>query len=193
MISVRCGLVGLTLVFVIGCQGSGTVHMVALGTKKIGPTEPLMITVHPQECHAWVNEKDELCVSMRHGRRSILGRLFGQETTLSLVLGPPPAGDSRDYTAGRSTLRARRRQGLSHVRAMSLTGAAAVWDFDKSTIRGRFRILAKQQSFSVLTGWSGDSRIQYVGEFKADRNAASGKRLLDFTEDEVMSRDKATR
>lgn len=193
MTAVSRAPVGLMLMFILGCQGVGTLHMVPLDTRKIGLTDPLIITVHPRQCHAWLNDNNELCVSMRHKRRSILGRVFGGETTLSLVLGPPPAGDARDYPVSPHTLRARRRHGFSHVRATSINGAATVWNWEKPTVKGRFRISAKQQSYSALTGWGGNARVLYVGEFTADRNALKGQRLLNDTEEEGMNRKSAAR
>jgi len=180
---------GFLLLAFTGCTGTGSVHMVSLATRKINPAEPLVITVKPGECYYWRDERDRLCLALREFRGSLFSRVLERETLISFVLGEPPAATSREYPVNTSTFRWRRRGGLTHLRAGSLNGVVAVWDYGKRTLRGRFRLTIRQQSYSVLTGWSGDARYIVVGEFQAVRDAERGQAILKRTEEDAMQRE----
>jgi len=162
--------------------------MVPLGTRTISETEPLVVTFRPAECYYWFNDRNKLCLAMRYRNPSILGRWLEEETVLSLVLDDPPAASSRDYPVGAQTFRMRRRAGLSHIRSVSLTGVVGVWDYGKANLRGRFRLTVKQQSYSVLTGWTGNARAVIVGAFTARPNAKAGKAINVRTEEGALRR-----
>ena len=176
------------LIALSGCAGRATVYTTSLDTKKIGAAGPLVVRMSPDQCYFWLNEKQELCVAMRSVNPSLAGRRFEREFVLSLVLDEPPAGSVRQYSAGRRTMRARVRAGYSHTRAASLSGVVLVWDYGMNKLRGRFRLIAKQQAYSVLTGWRGDQRMLFVGEFNAVSNRVAGEEILRRTEEDGMER-----
>ena len=171
-----------------GCTGHASVHMIPRGMKKISTTESLVVRIKPRECYFWINDDQKLCVAMRDASRIPLGRLFAREALLSFVLGNPPASAARNYRVDRRTLRVRIKAGLAHVRSASLSGIFAVWDYERTRLRGRFRVTVKQQSYSALTGWAANRRVLLVGEFTAVRNRKAGERILARTEANGMSR-----
>lgn len=178
----------MTLLTSAGCAGRATVHMIPLGAKRIDTTAPLTVRVSPGECYFWVNEQEELCLAMRSHSRSIFGRRFENEFLMSFVAKGLPAGSGRDYRMDRRTARVTHDAGYGHTRSSSLSGILAVWDYRRNQLRGRFRFTAKQQSYSVLSGWSGNNAVLLVGEFMAVGNEAAGKELLQRTEEGSMSR-----
>jgi hypothetical protein len=174
-----------------GCAGRATVHVTSLDTKKITATGPLVVRASPDECYFWVNERHELCVAMRSANASLAGKRFEREFALSLVLDGPPAGSARQYSVGRRAMRARARAGFSHTRSASLSGVVLIMDYGADKLRGRFRLIAKQQTYSVLTGWKGDHRVLFVGEFDAVSNRSAGEKILARSEAEGMGRGAA--
>ncbi len=175
---------------VAGCAGHADLSMIPLDTKRIDAKAPLVIRVEPDECYFWINDQQELCVAMRSARGSILGKRFQNEFLLSLVVKGVPAGGGREYRMDRLTARAKHHAGFAHTRAASLSGILAVWDYRQNHLRGRFRFTAKQQSYSVLTDWTGNYPLLFVGEFSAVHNEAAGKELLARTEEGSMSRSE---
>lgn len=178
----------LTLLTGTGCAGHANVHMIPLGTKRIDATTPLIVRVSPDECYFWVNDREELCVTMRSFSGSIFGKRFEKEFLLSLVAKGLPAGGGREYRMDRRTARVRHDAGYGHTRSASLSGIFAVWNYRRNQLRGRFRFTAKEQSYSVLSGWSGNNAVLVVGEFMAVADRAAGEKLLARTEDGAMSR-----
>lgn len=172
----------------MGCAGQGSVHMIPLGPKAIKMTGPLIVAVAPKEAYYWVNDQQELCVAMRTRTHSLFGKRFEREFVLSLVLEGLPAGSARYYGVGRRGLRAKTRAGFIHTRSASLSGTAVVWDYGRASLHGRFRLTAKQQSYSVLRGWHGDRRVLFVGEFTAVADRGSGERILASSEEDGMAR-----
>ncbi len=179
---------GAAVFIASGCTGSARMEMVSLGMKRITQTERLVMTIRPRKCLWWIDEHNRLCLAMQQSHRSILGRAFSRETILSIVLGEPPAGGGRDYPISMQSLRFRHHAGLVHLRGNSLNGVAAVWDFGKPGIRGRLRLTLRQQTFSALSGWAGDSRQLMVGEFTAVHDPIGGQALMKLTEPEGMQR-----
>jgi len=179
----------LTLLTAAGCAGHATVHMIPLGTKRIDTTAPLIVSVSPDECYFWVNEQEELCVAMRSHFRSTFGKRFEKEFLLSMIAKGLPAGSGREYRMDRRTARVRRDAGYAHTRAASLSGIFAVWDYRRNQLRGRFRFTAKEQSYSVLKGWSGNDAVLVVGEFLAAEDRVRGERLLSKTVEGAMGRE----
>ena len=178
----------LALFSSFGCTGHAEVNIVPLGTKRIDTTAPLIVRVSPDECYFWVNEQDEFCVAMRTFSGSIFGKRFEKEFLLSLVAKGLPAGGGREYRMDRRTARVRHDAGYGHTRSASLSGIFAVWNYRRNQLRGRFRFTAKEQSYSVLSGWSGNNAVLVVGEFMAVADRAAGEKLLARTEDGAMSR-----
>ena len=178
----------LALFFLFGCTGQAEVNIVPLGTKRIDATAPLIVRVSPDECYFWVNDREELCVAMRSFSGSIFGKRFEKEFLLSLVAKGLPAGGGREYRMDRRTARVRHDAGYGHTRSASLSGIFAVWNYQRNQLRGRFRFTAKEQSYSVLRGWSGNNAVLLVGEFMAVYHEAAGKELLARTEEGSMSR-----
>ena len=184
----RLLLIGLGAATASGCTGRASLHLLPLGHKRISTTKPLVVRITPDQCYFWVNEDRKLCVAMREWRGSFWGKPLEKEFNLSLVLDGLPSGSARDYRVTRRTARTRNRAGYSHLRAASLNGIVAVWGYGKGNLHGRFRMTAKQQSYSVLVGWGGDHHVLIVGEFTATRNQRAGKAILSRTEEGTMSR-----
>ena len=178
----------LVLLALSGCRGYGVVHLVPTGTAKISMTKPLLVEIHPTECYFWVTDKDRLCIAKRQIKHSLFGARGRKEFILSMVLEGVPASVGRNYKANRRTMRAHRQKGLSHLRIASLTGIVGVWDFDRRKLRGRFRFSAKQQTFSILTGWGSDRGVLVIGDFTAIPNRKAGEALLARTEERGMKR-----
>ncbi len=185
LMTALCGIV------LASCSGRASLHMVPLGPKPIRMTGPLVIHVSPDECYYWVNDKQDVCVAMRASNTSLLGKHFEREFLASIVLDGQPAGPARYYRAGRRTLRARERDGFGHTRFASLEGIVVIWDSGAGGLAGRFRLTVKQQAYSVLTGWRGDRRVLFVGEFTAVADRRAGRKILARTEEDGMARAPA--
>lgn len=176
-----------------GCSGRALVHTVPLGTQKISTEGPLLLRESMDECYFWTDEQDRLIIAMRKKHRSLLGKLLDREFVLSFVLPGVPAGASRDYRMDRSTARLVSRFGIYPQRGGSTGGIVAVWAYGRGTLKGRFRFNAKQQTYTVLTGWSGDFTSLYLGEFTAVRDRRRGERLLAQTEQAGLTRATVSR
>ncbi len=172
-----------------GCTGKASIYQIPLsGGKSLKTTGALVIHVAPDECYYWVNDNQEPCIAIRGTSGGLLDKRFEREFTMSLVLDSLPAGSARSYRVRRRALRAKTRAGFTHTRSASLGGLVVIWDYGKDTLHGRFRITAKQQSYMVLTGWRGNRRVLFVGEFAAVQNRSAGERILARTEADGMAR-----
>lgn len=171
------------LCWLSGCAGHGSLYLVPLDTKRIGQAGELVARVRADECYFWTDEKQQLCLAMRAFEGSILGGRFEKELLASMVLEGLPAGSTRDYRMDQRTFRSKSRAGCVHLRSASLAGVIRVWDYGKERIRGRFRVVTKQQSWSVLTGWTGDARVMVVGEFSAVGDRHAGERIAEQAEE----------
>jgi len=182
---------GASLLFLgSGCNGLASVHVIPMGSKRISATAPLIQRVAPGECYYWVDGNGALCVAMRQHRGQGLGKLFEYDAAMSLVFGGPPSGPARTYGVSTRTFRSRTRHGLTHTRAASTSGVAGVWDYGKPRLRGRFRLVAKEQSYWAPIGWGADRFTLIVGEFVAVYDRAKGERLLEITEEGELARPK---
>lgn len=184
-------LIAVAMSVLVGCAGRASVHMVPLSAKKISMTHPLVVRVDPDQCYFFVSDNNELCIAMRHSKGAMLGKRREREFILSLVLDSPPAGPARQYKIGQRAMRARTRAGYAHTRSASLRGNAVIWDYGKTKLRGRFRLAAKQQSYSVLAGWKGDHQVLFVGEFVAVHDRKKSEAILTRTEQDGMTRPPA--
>ncbi len=173
-----------------GCAGHASINVATLSMRNINTAGPLVRRITPDECYYWINDKKELCVAMRETRLSLLGSRLRREFVLSLVLEGLPAGSTRYYPVKRRTLRSRHKHGYAHVRSASLGGIATVWDFGRRRLHGRFRAVAKEQSYSVLNGWGSNRRVLIVGEFAGVENQRAGEKILARTEENGMERAK---
>ena len=176
-----------------GCSGRALVHTIPLGTQKINTEGPLLLRESLHECYYWVNDKRELCIAMRTFHRSLFGKLLEREFVMSLVAPGTPAAESRDYKVDRSTARVFSRFGIYPQRGGSQSGILTVWDFGRGRLKGRFRFNARQQTYSVLTGWSAATVSMYVGEFTAVENRQRGEAILKQTEEAGLGRDQPAR
>jgi len=172
-----------------GCTGSARVHVIPLGGKQISASAPLLQQVHPNECYYWIDGRGRLCISMRWQERSLFGKLFEKEFSLSIVVESPPAQESRDYRIDLRTVRLRSREGLSNARAGSLAGSLAIFEFEQGRLRGAFRFTGRRQTYSVLTGWAGDMNVLYLGEFRAVLDPRRGEAILRETEEGALTRE----
>lgn len=168
-----------TVLLFAGCAAPGTVRMIPTDTRRISTTEPLVITLRPSECHYWIDDSGDLWLALRSRKPSLFGRLRSSEMFMTAKLKEPPAATSRDYPVTKGGVQLRRRAGLQHIRAESLQAIAAVWDYGKPRLRGRFRVHAQQRSYSVLTGWTTAGRVLIVGEFTASENREKGEAIRD--------------
>ncbi len=181
----------LSVTALIGCTAPASVHIVSIGGKRLTATSPLVVKVSPDECYFWLSDDDELCIAMRGASGSIFGKQHEREFILSMILDGPPAGRGRHFPLNRYSVRMKGRDGFVYTRAASLAGEAIVWDYDTGRLRGRFRTIAKHQTYSILTGWRGDARVVIVGEFSPRRDARAGKAILARTEEEGMERERS--
>ncbi len=179
---------GLLLLFPIGCATGNTLHIIPLNYNEVSTNYPLLIKINPDECYFWVNEEDEICIAMKKKSFSLLGEAFERELHLSLVLTGQPAGSARSYRATRKTMRNRYRHGYASSRSTSLTGIIAIWDYKKDSLHGRFRLVARQQVYSILSGWGHRQNVLFVGEFVARKNKGQGLHILTYTEEDELSR-----
>ena len=170
-----------------GCASNGSVYLIPLSTKRLRTTEQLVHHVTPRRCYYWI-DGNRLCIAMSDFQWSLLGEMHEREFALSFVLDELPAGDARTYQANRRTMRLRSRDGLSNTRSASMSGLLTVWDFKKRRRHGRFRLLARKQSYFVLSGWGGTMPALVVGEFTADKNREAGEAILARTEQDALKR-----
>lgn len=172
-----------------GCAGTGRVTVVPMNFKKISTAAPLLERLDAGECHFWQDEKGRLCVAMAGENLSLIGDYGKRSMALSLVLDAPPAGKARNYSVNTGHLRMTARTGANHKRWASLSGIVAVWQEHAGHLRGRFRILAKQQRFHITTGWAANARVLLTGEFNAVPNPKRGQSILEKTEANGMERN----
>lgn len=172
----------------IGCSGSGVVHFIPLDVKQIPMTGALIAQINPDESYYWIDDAGKLCVALRQKHSSLWTPLLSHDISLSLVLGDPPAGVTRAYPATRDTLRMRSAAGVTQLRTGSLSGGSVVWDYGKNMLRGRFRITVKQQSYTVLTDWTGNGRMLLIGEFSATQDRERGEEILKRSEEDGLER-----
>ncbi len=171
-----------------GCSGSGVVHFIPLDVKQIPMTGALIAEINPDESYYWIDDAGKLCVALRQKHSSLWTPLLSHDISLSLVLGDPPAGVTRAYPATRDTLRMRSAAGVTQLRTGSLSGGSVVWDYGKNMLRGRFRITVKQQSYTVLTDWTGNGRMLLIGEFTATQDRERGEEILKRSEEDGLER-----
>ncbi len=193
------------LMLVCGCAGSGRISVVPANLQKISTTEPLVREWRVGRCYYWSEapgeadagdndqrprsrKTDRLCIAMEFESISLLGDYAKQQMWASFVLGGTPANVPRNYRVNSRSLRMIGRRGYGHTRWASLGGIVTVRREPNGDIRGRFRIGAKQQTFFIATGWSGNEKVLLLGEFRAVENPDAGRRILERTERDGMDR-----
>jgi hypothetical protein len=170
-----------------GCAGHGSVYLIPLNPRKLNTTEQLVYQVTPRRCYYWIDES-RLYIAMSDFHWSPLGEMHEREFALSFVLDGLPAGGARMYQANRRTMRLRSRDGLSNLRSASVAGLLTVWDFNQRRLHGRFRLIARKQSYFVLSGWGRSAPALVVGEFTAVEDRAAGEAILARTEQDALKR-----
>lgn len=178
---------GLPLFISYGCAAN-TLHIIPLNYNNISTDYPMLVKINPDECYFWVNDDDEICIALKKKSYSLLGEAFEHELHLSIVLSGQPAGSARSYRATRKTMRSRYRAGYGSSRSISLAGIIAIWDYKKNSLHGRFRFVARQQAYSILSGWGARRNVLFVGEFFATKNKNKGLPILNYTEENEQSR-----
>lgn len=181
-------LVLMILLVGTGCAGSGRVAIVSTNLRKLPQNEELIRKLSAHRCYFWIDDVRGVCVAMESDQPSIFGAAGRRAMSMSFVLGQPPAGAARDYKASTSTMRMIARAGYNHTRWASRRGIVSITQTPDGRLRGRFRLHAKQQKFSILTGWRGNQPTVVVGDFVATRNAEQGRRILAQTEVDGMGR-----
>ena len=150
-----------------------------------------MTELTADRCYHWLDQQGRLCIAMASDNLSLIGGDDQPSMVMSLVFDAQPAGPGRDYRVTRRHLRMITRAGSRHRRWGSLSGIVAVWRERGGRLRGRFRIAAKQQHFSIALGWAGRGRALLVGEFLAVQNSKKGMLILKRTEANGMQRGLA--
>ncbi|MCG3131710.1 MAG: hypothetical protein FLDDKLPJ_02515 [Phycisphaerae bacterium] len=176
-----------------GCAAPAAVNVMPVRLQKLSPASPLLHEYRPTACYAWGNDAGELCVAMTVRKRAFRTPFDQEEFHLSLVLGPPPAGEGRTYVVTEQTVRARTRDGLTHTRFASLEGVALAWKDGRGGLAGRFQFRGIEQSYLVVMGWTNTRQILCVGEFKARWDRGRGEPILRHTEKDGMARDQNPR
>jgi len=156
--------------------------------KKLADAEPLITTFDPTQCYYWTDHRGRLSVAMSFEGAPLVSPFAKRSMVLSMVLDAPPEGPGRNYRATRRTVRMIARNGPNHGRWASLSGIVSVWRTESGTLRGRFRVFAKHQIFHIAMGWYGFGRAIVFGKFRATRNGAAGRRILEQSEANGMER-----
>ncbi|NOT01098.1 MAG: hypothetical protein HOP29_10765 [Phycisphaerales bacterium] len=185
---VACAAGLLVCLAACGCTGSGWIKAVPVRFNKLSPTESLDARYDADACCHWIDARGNLCVAMSAGGSPPPDGDARRSTSVSMVLGPPPASTGQTYRVMRDTMRMTARDGSSHVRCASLSGIVTAWYDGSGCLHGRFRLFAKQQQFHIMMGWYGDLRQLMYGEFVAVPDAVRGARVLGRTELNGMER-----
>lgn len=173
----------------VGCQsGSARFHVIPLGTRSLAPRSELLSTWQADRCFWWNDEGGRLCVVAEGRTISWRGKYFSTRQSISLVLPRTPEAARESYAVDRETARMISRVGLVHTRAASLSGLVTIWDVDGKRLRGKYRVLGRQQNFVVLWGWRGDQNVLLLGEFRAVHDPRRGEEILRRTEEGALVR-----
>lgn len=168
--------------WVCGCTGSADIRVLSLNYVSIDPPSTDIARVHVNHCFWWADDDGRLWIAM-HGRRDqFFSDLTDLDFKLSLRLEQPPAGQARNYLAGRDELRARVQLGPVQSRFESSRGVVAVYRAGADGYRGRFRLRVTRETSNFLGGWSRPSAYLLLGEFTAAHDPERGRALAEATE-----------
>ena len=180
----------LAVLAVAGACSGGRLRFIEVNFKRIDAVTPLVEDAPADEGYWWV-EEGRLCVALHRRQAGLLSEAGTQTLDLSLVLEGLPVDKARDYPLDRNSMRAYLGHGAQHRRFASLQGLAAVRLAPGECIRGRFRLLAKEQMFHILTGWNDFGQAIMAGEFRARHDPTRGRAILESTERDGMARSAA--
>jgi hypothetical protein len=165
-----------------GCTGSADIRVLSLNYASIDPPTTDIARVQVDRCFWWADDEGRLWVAM-HGRRDrLFSELADLDFKLSLRLEQPPAGQARNYLAGRDELRARVQLGPVQSRFESSRGVVAIYRAGADGYRGSFRLRVTRETSNFLGGWSRPSAYLLLGEFTATHDPARGRALAEATE-----------
>jgi hypothetical protein len=188
MSCVALALAGLCLL--AGCQGSGQVQIAALNFRAIDPPPPRFWQLDQDRCYWWTDEDGHVWVAMERDQRSlVLGEMGRLRFQISLALGEPPAGKTREYLLSRRELRAAIRFGPMQSRWTSLSGILALYRESQDRLRGSFRLDVACEVQQLLGGWGNASRYVMMGTFTAVHDEIAGRRIAADTESLGLERE----
>jgi len=165
-----------------GCGGRATVQIVSLQTKDIDERRPLIWRCETDRCYWWLEPDGTVNVAIQYENVSLVGELGKVRLALSLSLEALPAGEVRTYPVRGRALRAGAQFGPDHRRFRSYQGVVLVRRVGPSRIRGRFRIFALQQQFSVVTGWRFAGMLLFLGRFEAVADERKARPIVQASE-----------
>ena len=170
-----------------GCASAGAVNISELNFKRIPAQGPLTAHVVVEQC-AWRIDEERICVGLRYRRPGLFGESGREQFDFSLVLPGIPAARARDYRLDAQSVRCYLRRGASHARFASIYGIVGIWRESGEVLHGKFRLIAGQQVFHVLTGWSSVGQVYMEGEFRARRDPRLTEDILLGSEEDGMDR-----
>jgi hypothetical protein len=157
------------------------------------PNQSLVQTVRPNEAYYFSDGEGKLNIALRYRVRSVLGRAFNAEWSMSMVLEGFPAGSEKLYKLNTQSVRIVRSYGGDHTRSSSLGGGIAlIYAPKRNRLKGRFHVTVRQQRFSVLKGWSFGTFLVTTGEFEAVENPIKGRQILERTQEDGFGRGPET-
>ncbi len=176
-------LLGLLLLPLAGCRGTGTVKAMPVARSDISDAEPLIQNVPLSEACYAIAEDGQVSVALSFHRDSWLGDAFDADWQMSLVLEGLPAGSSRLYKLKQDAARIVQSVGADRRRARGWTGIAVLHAPQGGRLRGRFHLNVRQQQFTLLNGWAPPvfqaPTMIMAGEFSAVENAARTHAIAD--------------
>jgi hypothetical protein len=180
---IRCSspaLLGVALLALVGCAGTGRVYLAALDFQAIDPpagAPPRFLEINMNHCYWWTDEAGRVCVAMDSERALLLGSDWRMRFQLSLTLDQPPAGRARDYRVTNRQCRAVARFGPAQSRWVSRSGVVALYREGPDRFRGSFRMDVAREVQQLLGGWGRASRFLMMGTFTSVPNEAQGRRI----------------
>ncbi len=146
---------------------------------KLSERDILQTDLRSAPCYWWREDSETLCIACGDEGR----------TELSLALEAPAEHVGRSFRSDNRDLRMIYHHDVDHRRWASLVGIVTIVEESGDTLRGRFRILTKQQQYLVITGWTANQRALVIGEFLATHNPHQGRPIIERTEANGMNRN----
>ncbi len=171
---------------VAGCS-AGRVHLVPFNRSDLAENEPPLATLDIHDA-CWWTQADGSLVVVLHRPGGFPPPSAAQNVwAMSMRLDGPPAGRERLYQLGQQEVRMVHAGGLNRRRASSFAGCVVLTAGEGSRLRGRFHVNLRQQTFSVLTGWTPappmSSLLIAAGDFVAVPDEHRGRAWLDYIQD----------
>ncbi|HRX84609.1 MAG TPA: hypothetical protein P5572_06265 [Phycisphaerae bacterium] len=168
-----------------GCTRN-TLQLVDMDLRSVPDAGPLVERITLDDCYWWQTQEG-LAVAAARGPVRATGSPR-KRVDLSFVFTGLPAGQSRNYLLNTESLRAYVRQGSTHRRYRSASGIAAVWLEPGGELRVKFRVLARRETFHILTGWSPAGETMLLGELQARHDGVTAQAILQRSEADGMNR-----